>query len=346
MRRVLLLLLLLLSSQLASAASLTIGPGDALSAAVAQLRPGETLTLLGGTYAQPLRSGDVVFPSGTSWQAPITIQGAPGATVTLTHPVNIQANSDGSSVRYLILANLHMPTFRVGDQTTFLRVQDSDMTGDANHGITITSTTDHIEILRTLVHDAQVGSNPAYSVTTATYGCYCNGQHMLIEGNTFRQNSGYALHLYLSGSTVNNAIVRRNTFVGNAADDGTRNLTLGVVILAGSNNLFCGNTLTDNPTLHGGPAVSAEYGSGNVIVGNTITGTNGPAIELNDSAVGTVVAGNQLTNNQGGIVGPGMATMVTTTTVDCAAPVTGPPPGPVAQRPPAPTHLRVLAILP
>jgi len=104
--------------------------------------------------------------------------------------------------------------------------------------------------------------------------------------------------------------------------------------------------VTQNPTLHNGSAVSAEYGSGNVIVGNTISGTNGPAIELNDSALGTVVAGNQLKNNQGGIVGAGMASMITTTTVDCAAPLTAPPLVPVAQKPPAPTHLRLLAILP
>jgi parallel beta-helix repeat protein len=300
------------------------------------------LTLRGGTYTQPLRSGDVWFPSGTSWQIPITIQGAPGATVTLTQDVNIQANSDGSPVSYLILRNLHTQTFRVGDASTGVRLEGSDVTG----GVVITKTTEDIQLVGNTIHDAGVVKNDAYAVSTGTYGCYCNGHHMLIEDSIFRHNTGYALHLYLSGGTVDNAIVRRNTFIGNAYDDGGRNLTLGVVILAGSNNLFCGNTMTDNPTLHGGPAVSAINGSGNVIVGNTISGTNGPAIELNDSALGTVVAGNQLKNNQGGIVGPGMASMVTTTTVDCTAPLASPPLAPVAQKPPAPTHLRLLAILP
>ena len=159
---------------------------------------------------------------------------------------------------------------------------------------------------------------------------------MLIEGNTFHDNTGYALHLYLSGSTVNNAVVRHNTFVHNAYDDGGRNLTLGVVILAGSNNLFCGNTVTDNPTLHGGPAIAAINGSGNVISGNTISGTNGPAIELNESASDTVVMGNSLANNKGDVVGPGMSSMQASGSMpDCTA-----APGPT--RRPRPTNLRLL----
>jgi hypothetical protein len=328
------------------AASLTIGPGDALAPAVAQLRPGETLTLRGGTYPQPLRSGDVTFPSGTSWDAAVTIQGAPGETVMLVQPVNIQANSDGSPVSYLILDNLHMPTFRVADASHHIRLAHSEVSGDATSVVVITKTTDAVEIVGNDIHGAGIANNPAYPVTVGSYGCYCNGDHMLLDDNTWHDNTGSALNIYLSGGTVSNARIRRNTFVHNAWTDGERNLGLDVVTLAGSNNLFCGNTLQDNTTVNSGSGVSVEYGSDNVVVGNTITGTAGPAITLNDSALNTVVAGNQLSNNQAGIVGAGMASMITTTTLDCGS--AAPRPGPLAPpRPsvPAPRNLRLRAVL-
>src|SRR5215217_9264733 len=58
--------------------------------------------------------------------------------------------------------------------------------------------------------------------------------------------------------------------------------------------------------LHGGPAVSTINGSGTAIFGNTITGTNGPAIEINASATGTIVGGNTLSGNQADMIGAGM----------------------------------------
>jgi len=334
----LLVFLACLLPQLALAASLTIGPSDALSAAVAQLQPGDTLFLRGGTYDQPLRSGDVMFPSGTSWANPITIASAPGETATFTNTINIQANSDGSPVQFLILDRLamHVPpvadslAVRFGEGAQHMRVSNSDLSGGG--GVWIVQTTDDVQLVGNRIHDIPVIYVPAYGTSVGGYGVYGNGQHMLIDGNTFQDIAGYALHLYLSGGSVDNAVVQNKNLTNTAYSDGARNYAINTTILAGSNNVFQHNVVTGNPTNHGGAAVSVSVGRGNQILGNTITGNGGPPVEVNESAVETHVLGNTM---DGSIQNDGAPGLVLD---DGPAPEAVPRPSP-AQGPPTPQDL-------
>jgi len=349
LRRLLGLLLALCLSPLPTlAATYTVSPSDSLAAAVGRLQPGDTLYLSGGTYTEPLISGPVTFPSGTSWSAPVTIASAPGETATLTSPVNIQANSDGSSVSYLVLDRLaiHVPqvadslAVRFGDGTSHMRVSNSDLSGGG--GVWIVKTTDDVQLLSNTIHDIPVIFVPAYGVSVGGYGVYGNGQHMLIDGNAFKDIAGYALHLYLSGGSVNEAIVTNNTITNAGYSDGTRNYAINAVILAGSNNVFQQNVVTGNPTNHGGAAVSVSVGSGNQILGNTITGNGGAAVEVNATAPDTRFQGNRMDSsvvNDGatGLVmmdGPAPALGARAPTTAILAPLPAPRP--------APTHLRLL----
>ena len=73
MHRWFLALPLLLLPVVTTAASLTIGPGQSIAAALRQLGSGDTLTIHSGTYAE----NNLSVPSGA------TVQGAPGETVIL-----------------------------------------------------------------------------------------------------------------------------------------------------------------------------------------------------------------------------------------------------------------------
>src|SRR5580765_7636692 len=79
----------LLLSSAALAATLTIGPSDNLAAAIGQLRPGDTLYLKSGTYGS-LDDTQMTIPSGTSWDAPVTIASAPGETAVIQGRVSIR----------------------------------------------------------------------------------------------------------------------------------------------------------------------------------------------------------------------------------------------------------------
>jgi hypothetical protein len=288
-------------------------PFQTLQKGVSVLRAGDTLYIRGGTYTEGDTSygtlsqgGGVIIPSGTSWAAPVTIAGYPGETVSLPNSLNTQDNVNGSVVQYVVFENLTIPSYRVAGNTHHVRLSNSNIGGGQTPGngsnvIMIMETTDFIELVHCLVHDALAGQ-PEYGYTSGQYGIYAKGDHMLIEGNTFYNNSGYAIHLYSYGHSVDNAIIRNNIMYNNAFDDGQRNLTLGVVMISGSKNLFYNNVLYNNLTSHGGPAVSVANGTNNQIYNNTIYGTSGAAIEVNASAPNSIIKNNILYNNGGGIV--------------------------------------------
>jgi Right handed beta helix region len=105
--------------------------------------------------------------------------------------------------------------------------------------------------------------------------------------------------------SVSDNVIRNNVLYNNGFDDGTRNITQNVVILAsGDNNLFYNNLVYNNPTLKKGAAVAIAYvgaAGNNQILHNTIYGNAGAAVETHpQSGYNSVIKNNIFYNNAGG----------------------------------------------
>jgi len=266
------------------------------------LQPGDTLYLRQGTYPERIHPADFHLPSGTSWSTPITIAGYPGETATIAVTGSkIQDNLDNSVVSYLIFDHLTFGAapvgdiqFEVGGNSAHIRLSNSDLSGAA--GIWIVNTTDDVQIISNYIHDMPAVFVPEYGITVGNYGSYTNGTHVLFDGNTFKNVSGYCIHSYWSSHSVNEAIIRNNTFVNCGYDDGERDNGTNVAIMAGSDNKFYNNLLYNNSPVRGSSLISVSGGAGdgfdNLLYNNTFYNNVGSSIEVNTSALNTQAINN------------------------------------------------------
>jgi hypothetical protein len=230
---------LLVLPSLATAASLTVAPGDSLSQAIARMASGDTLTIAAGTYTEnTLRP-----PSG------VTVQGAPGATVVLRPnggaATGVSITSSGVTLRNLVI---------------------DGRSGGISYGMVITGTNNLIENVEVAfpqnqaiaiycpdgnhpgcggghntlrnVHVHHAGSGGCHG-TTAKDG-YCHGVYVysddnVIDGGEYDHNNGWGIQTYGRGLRVMNANVHDNQAGG---------LTASGVAVEVRNSVFSANDAT------------------------------------------------------------------------------------------------------
>ena len=297
-------------------------PAQTIAFGVGCLSAGDTLYIRTGTYAERIDSNDYTIPSGASWVAAITIAGYPNESVTISNGINIQANIDASIPQYLIFDNLTIRNntgnaFRVAGGVHHIRLQRSDILSGRESNIFVHSTTSFIEILNNVSHDAPIDTVNFAPVTVGSYGIYMQGNNSLIEGNIFSNNTGYAIHHYLSGGdTVSDNIIRNNIMYGNGRDDGTRNDSLSAMIVAsGGDNLIYNNVIYDNKS--GINNTTTDPGTNNQFYNNTVYDNDVYGIEINTNTTSTKVQNNILYANGGGTAGEQLVDWgATTPTID------------------------------
>lgn len=122
------------------AASTTVSPGDNVSSAISQLKPGETLFLNGGTYA--LASTITISVSGTA-SAPITISAVQGQTPVLdfqnktSQGINIRGDYlviDGLTVKRTTTTNIYLDKSSSNTTLRNLTVTEARKFGLLSHG--------------------------------------------------------------------------------------------------------------------------------------------------------------------------------------------------------------------
>jgi hypothetical protein len=244
----------------ATAATVEIGPGADVRAAIAALHPGDELVLRGGTYS--FNSRFAVTALGTAAQ-PITIRGKGGETalIEMDTPDQNVVEIDGS--QYLVVSNLH---FRGGSQgirlmsSSFVTVEDSEVYETGDVGIT-----------------ANAG------------GTY---QGLLIQHNHIHHTNGSGEGMYL-GCNNNACRIMNSVIEWNYVHD-TNGPTVeqgdGIEVKEGSaGNIIRNNVVHD--TNYPGIITYSTMGNGppNVIEGNVIWNTNDYAIQ---SAADSIIRNN------------------------------------------------------
>ena len=263
------------------------GPGTAsqpyltISQGISVLKPGDTLYIREGAYADRITPDAMPIPSGTSWSNPITISGYSGETVTIQGGV---ALNSGSTFSYMVFDNLVIVgEFYVGCGSHHIRLSNSEVKNASNMGIQFCENADYNEVMNCSVHDAVL------------HGLYITSSNNLFDGNTVYNNGWAGYHLYHQSSvTVNNNIVRNSEVYGN----GSGRANSGIVVSSGSNNDVYGNTVRDNAA-----GIGVAYGSDNAhIHDNTVYGNALGGIDIGYGVTNTIVENNVVYGNGWGIV--------------------------------------------
>lgn len=275
---------------------------------------GDTLIVRDGTYNEVItpRPGSGRLPHGSNMSNIVTIKSENRYGAVIQGLV-IQLNFDGSAPSYTTYdgftirpCNGCTTVARVaGDMVntiTYVTLQNNDMgnpnhytAGNLAHIISISLYTDNVHVINNLIHDAW--QDHAFDpTTTSAYGCYCNGKHMLFDGNTFYDNTGYALNLYQSNADVSDVIVRNNVFYNNGFNDWVRAVTLGVIAAQGGNNQFYNNVFYNNTTFGSGPAIDISNAGNNQVYNNTFY-NNPSAAAIKIQTTNNMVKNNLLVAN-------------------------------------------------
>jgi len=289
-------------------------PVCTIQAGIGKLTAGSTLYIRAGTYNETINPAAYTLPTGTAAN-PIVIAGYQSEVVTITNGIILQDNVNSSIVAYLIFDHLTVrnngdPAFRIAGNSHHIKIQNSDLQTfatsqtqqNAPNVVQITQTAWYNEVINCDVHDAPVSFD--LGVTLGHYGFYVGGQYNTYDGNRIYNNTGYGINLFQSGSSqVSNNIVRNNTLYGNCYDDGNRrNSANAIIIGSGSDNQLYNNVIYNNTCTGAGAAVSIGYtngGTNNQVYNNTIYNNNGPGIQIDATAPGTIVKNNIIYNNGG-----------------------------------------------
>jgi parallel beta helix pectate lyase-like protein len=321
----LVLALLLLCPSLVQAGTLTAMPGT-WRERLTQLRPGDTLSLQAGHYGL-LATRQTPLPSGTSWDAPITLQAAPGARVTFQ-------GLDLHAVRYVVFDGLvidasgRRDAVFLGQGADHIRFSNGEVAHATGQGISGWETVD-LQLVRMDVHHN--GTDRLH------HGVYIAIPDTRIEESQFHHNSGYGIQIYNGhGCCAHNTVIQRNRIYANRGD--------GAVTLSHGNNiLFRDNELWGNA----GGGVQVSYGApqGTQVVNNLIRDTRqGWGIEVSAQSRATVLQQNRLCNNLAPqLVDRGQGTRLEGNRMQADSCAGSPPAAPAPPPVPVPRGLRVLS---
>src|SRR5262249_34617547 len=178
-------------------------PFATLAKGAGLLRPGDTLYLRGGTYADNLV--DKLKQGGASWTAPVTLAAYPGERPVLRPGAGkFVARVMGGGKSYVQLVGLTLDgtgttssaVYIVADGTgapDHIRLRDCEVRHAATQGIMVQSVAGrappgHNEFLGLKVHDN--------GTTTLHHGFYLQSNHNLVDGCEVYGNAGLGVQVY------------------------------------------------------------------------------------------------------------------------------------------------------
>lgn len=286
--------------------------------------PGDTLFIRAGTYAEAINSNQHTIPTGTSWNAPVTIASYPGESVTLNPSTCEILNLPASYLQYIVFKDLILDGINLTRNTGVgcygismqpathhLRFQNLEVKNSPWNGI-IGAGSFH-EFLNLKVHD-----NGAWSMSTGygpgNNGAYLTTDNSIVDGGEYYNNQCFGVRFLDSSATrsSDNNVVRNARIYANGrgvAFSGTASCGSGGggIVLGDTNNSAYNNLIYRN---YWGFVTSASGGrpiSGPLIYNNTFY-ANMYGINLSAESVNAQVRNNILFQNGFGIANAGTGT--------------------------------------
>jgi len=272
---------------------------------VSGLKPGDTLYVKSGTYAEGLDN----IPGGSSWSVPVTIAVYPGDSVTLKPPAGTARvlHFQGAAKQYISIegftldaANVTYDAVKITSSSSgiahHIRLRNCEVRNAPQSGILVSLGSQYNEFFNLNVHDN--GSSSFHA------GLYIQGSYTVLESSAVYDNQG-GVQFWYDGGGVHHNVARNNKIYDNPF--------YGLVLAKGQgniayNNLIWGNkdglkvmggsdgALVYNNTVYANRSYGISIGSNsyNTQVVNNITykhAFNG-AYDLYDGGPGTVLANN------------------------------------------------------
>jgi hypothetical protein len=290
------------------------------------LQPGDTLYVMGGTYAESIEDS---IPGGTSWSAPVTVAAYSAQTVTLQPPssAGFVAHFTSSQSHYIVLSGLILDGRNVGNNTvkityggsgvaSNIRIQNSEIRNARYTGILVTGAPGAWANSNQFINDVVDNNGTTY----LDHGIYIETNNNLVQGCTFYNNTGEGVQIYdgdtLTGSASYN-VVSNSIFHNNSTSSPW---DAGIGIYTGVGNLAFNNLVWSNPT-----GIAVDYNATNsLIYNNTVyanTHDGGITVGLNANAIGTVIRNNIVYQNSTGIVDSGSGTIADHNTANSTNPM-------------------------
>ena len=304
----------------------TIGsPWLTMLHAVAQLLPGDTLYLRGGTYtgsANSINTAAGTVASGAPGNV-ITI-GAYGGTATapgtygpsaaaevviLQSPNGLPPLNIFTAVQYVVFQDLILDgvnqvtdvgsaLINLGGNSshlTFLRLEVNGH-GGVMFGVGFGAST-----FNTVRSGNIHGNGVAGGAETNGHGLYISSGNNLVELNSIHDNQGYGMQLYtnVGPKTISNNTIRKNKVYNNGLHGGT---AYGIAVAWGDSNLVYDNLVYGHVTGNGGGGILVySYSTNAAIYNNTIYGNSydGITLQYYDSSAKTLLQNNIIDANGG-----------------------------------------------
>jgi parallel beta helix pectate lyase-like protein len=277
----------------AAAPFLTVNKG------VRGLRPGDTLLIKSGTYAEALRN---TIPGGTSWSAPVTVAAYPGHTVTLRPNAGTdiillfaKASQHHITVDGLILdgTNISVSGIIIESGTDpaktahHIRIKNTEVKNTPETGIGVRKLSQFNEFINLRVHRT--------GLSGTGHGFYIHSSNNVIEHSRIYDNSKCGTQFFDLTGGVNHNTLRYNQVYNNGlGPDGSQACRVGVWIGAGTGTLAYNNLIWKNRghgIMIGGGAANAQ------VYNNTTSGNGAYGLYINLGALSAVVKNNIVYGN-------------------------------------------------
>lgn len=291
------------------AAEIEIGPSGNLESAIADLAPGDTLVLRGGTYTF---DGNMTWTANGTSAAPVIIRGKAGERAVLTQATGLQNVVEIRNSSYLVVERL---TFTGGSHgirlmnSDYVTIQDCEIyeTGDVAISANAGGTYEGLRLLRNHIHHTNGTGEGMY------LGCNndsCRVANSLVEGNYIHhtnrasvlQGDGIELKEGSYGNTIRDNVIHDTKYPGiiaySARGNGAPNLIEGNVVWNVFDNTvqIAADAVFRNNIVLGNVALQAHQSgspSNLEIVHNTIV-TSGSGIQVRNVSGPVLVANNAI----------------------------------------------------
>ena len=294
------------------------------------LRPGDTLLVRGGTYAESFVNG---VPSGTSWTSSVRIAAYPGEKVWMRPTSNYYVIHFYGNQQYIEFDGINLDSravhggMRVEETSTaqphHIRFQNAEVIGGPDGSVD--GLQGPIAIILSASVEASLGHNEFRNLTIhgggdvgdMYYGFYINSDANLIEGNNIYDVAGAAIQIYSSyGTSTNGNIVRNNILHDISRSMDTR--TYGIILASGSGNQAY-NNLVYNLSLAQAVGIRS-YSDRNEIYNNTVYNVTGWGIQTQPEATNTIIRNNISYGNGINYLNAGSGTVVSNNSFDGSNP--------------------------
>jgi parallel beta-helix repeat protein len=274
-------------------------PFRTLNRGVKALKPGDTLFIKSGTYAESL---DNAIPGGISWEFPVVVAAFPGDTVIIKPPPGASRvlHFRGANKKYITIdgltldaANVTSDAIKITHGSTegsahHIRIRNSEVMNAKTQGILVSSHAHGNEFINLNIHHN--GS------TDKDHGLYITSDNNLIEGCQIHDHPGYGVHIYTSGPTADYNVVRKNLVYNNRE--------AGILITRGTGNIAYNNIVWGNK---GWGGIRTDYGAiDSLLLNNTVYGNAGAGIYIGSRSMGTIAKNNIAYAHSNNIVDKGI----------------------------------------